>query len=56
MAELDLEYIINLLCRCDGGCPYCSEKLIKAFIIKYPEHRELAIKIYRETLGCEGDF
>lgn len=49
--------IIEILCEADSGCNFCAERLIKKFNNKFPEHKELAIKIFKSNFdGIESSF
>jgi len=55
MDSKEAEKIIKILLSADGGCEYCVSDLLNSFSQEFPEFRELAEMIFKETFGKNLD-
>jgi len=49
MDRKEAEKIIRILITADGGCEYCVSELLGLFCKEFPEFREIAEKVFKET-------
>jgi len=57
VSKKDAEKFIEVLKTADGGCQYCVKNLLKNFIKKFPQNKEIAreqIQKIKEELN-KGD-
>jgi len=45
------EKVVGILLTADGGCQYCSSKLVEKFIQAFPERAALAKAMFQEKFG-----
>ena len=49
MNKKEAEKIIRILLTADGGCEFCASELLGLFCKEFPEFREIAEKIFKQT-------
>lgn len=55
MDRKEAERIIRILFTADGGCEYCVSGLLSLYCKEFPEFRELAEDVFKETFGKNLD-
>lgn len=51
MTPKEAEQIISILFETDNGCEMCVTPLIKLFTQKFPQHEDLAFKMFKQEYG-----
>ncbi len=54
MTPREAEIVVRILCRADGGCSTCASHLVELFGEHFPEHKEIANRVWRDEF--ERDY
>lgn len=55
MTSDEAKTVTRIMCDADGQCSVCGCRLLKEFIVAFPEHREQAEASFREVHEYEMD-
>jgi len=56
MKRESAEKVIKILLSADGGCIFCARELLKLFVNQFPEYKDLAQELFKNTFGTDNDF
>ena len=53
MDDIIATKVVKIMLTADGGSIVCAEKLVKQFAKQFPEHGDLAIRMFEEEYDVE---
>jgi len=46
--------VLDIMRQADGECYYCARELFEMFILRFPEHRQIALDYYQTATGIHA--